>query len=69
MNGMRHGKGKEINTRQLFTYEGEFKFGRKNGKGIMIWVDRGDEYLGEFKDDLMHGEGTYNYHNGDYFRG
>ena len=29
-----------------------------NGKGIFIWAD-GDKYDGYFKDNTMHGSGTY----------
>ncbi len=41
-----------------FWYTGEFKDGKKNGKGTYKNID-GDEYVGEFKDDLQHGQGTF----------
>jgi hypothetical protein len=41
-----------------FWYEGQFKDGKKNGKGTYKNID-GDEYVGEFKDDLQHGQGTF----------
>ena len=31
--------------------------------------DNGDKYVGEYKDDEMHGRGTYTYDNGDKYIG
>ena len=39
-----------------FKYLGEFKDGKKNGKGIIKWAN-GEFYEGEFKDDKKNGKG------------
>jgi hypothetical protein len=39
-------------------YKGEFKAGRKHGRGIKTWPS-GDRYDGEFVNDLREGTGTY----------
>ena len=40
-------------------YRGEFKAGRKHGKGMKIWPDTGDRYEGTFTEDRKEGTGTY----------
>jgi len=45
-------------------YEGEFKGGLLNGKGVYYYRN-GDKYEGEFKNDMKHGLGMYTYSNGD----
>lgn len=40
-------------------YRGEFKAGRKHGKGVKIWPDTGDRYEGLFAEDRKEGMGTY----------
>lgn len=42
----------------LARYEGEFRAGRKHGKGVKTWPN-GDRYEGDFADDRKHGVGTY----------
>ncbi len=39
------------------SYTGTMKFGMKDGIGILTMKEDG-EYLGQFKDDKFHGEGT-----------
>ncbi len=39
-------------------YAGEFRGGRKHGRGVKTW-SWGDRYEGEFADDAKHGAGTY----------
>ena len=34
-----------------------------------IGFDNGDKYVGEWKDDKRHGQGTYTYSNGDKYVG
>ena len=41
-------------------YQGEFRAGRKHGKGIKTWRT-GDRYEGEFVGDLKEGNGTYSW--------
>ena len=45
-------------------YEGEFKDGKKHGRGIYYESGR-VEYDGEFKDGKMHGQVTKYYKNGN----
>jgi hypothetical protein len=40
-------------------YKGEFKAGRKHGKGVKSWPSTGDVYEGEFAEDRKAGTGTY----------
>ena len=54
-------------------YIGDHKNGKGNGRGTMIfgkktkWAD--DVYVGEVKNDIKHGFGTYDYKNGDKYVG
>ena len=41
-------------------YEGNYRDGKKAGMGKMTYPN-GDEYTGEWKDNVMEGEGTYVY--------
>lgn len=45
-------------------YEGEFKDGFREGKGVFIWPD-GERYEGEFVKSKRQGRGVYYYSNGD----
>ena len=49
-------------ARGIAEYRGEFRAGRKHGKGIKVWMslkNSGDRYEGEFVDDRKEGIGTY----------
>lgn len=54
-NGMADGHGSATG---LAHYAGEFKAGRKHGRGVKIWPS-GDRYEGEFANDLKEGTGVY----------
>jgi hypothetical protein len=41
------------------SYSGEFRAGRKHGKGVKSWPSSGDRYEGYFVDDLKDGSGIY----------
>jgi hypothetical protein len=49
-------------------YEGEYKDGKRHGKGNYTNVS-GDVYEGEWKDDKYHGKGKYTYATGDSYEG
>ncbi|NDF87165.1 MAG: membrane-binding protein, partial [Gammaproteobacteria bacterium] len=47
---------------------GEFKEGKRHGKGTISFVS-GDKYVGGFEDSKKEGEGTYTWANGDKYVG
>ena len=61
-----HGAGKEIWPNGV-KYEGEFHYGKKNGKGRLECEEW--EYSGQFAEDEMHGEGTMIWKNGNKYIG
>ena len=64
-----HGKGKYttcVNS-SISIYEGDFKCGKAEGKGVLII--NGDKYEGDFINWLMEGKGIYSFKNGDKYEG
>jgi hypothetical protein len=55
-NGSASGPGE---ARGTALYQGEFKAGRKHGKGVKSWPATGDRYIGDFVDDRKEGRGAY----------
>lgn len=49
-------------------YVGEFRDGRRNGRGTII-LPNGDRYDGQWKDDHLHGRGTYTFSDGRKYVG
>lgn len=49
-------------------YEGEFRMGNMEGKGIEAWND-GRKYDGDFKNGKKDGEGTFEWPNGNKYIG
>jgi hypothetical protein len=49
-------------------YTGEFKDGKKHGKGEYTYTN-GDKYVGEFKEGKLHGQGTYTFASGAKYVG
>lgn len=39
-------------------YEGNFSDGKKDGQGQISWLN-GSSYIGEWKNNLFNGKGTY----------
>src|SRR5438067_5493981 len=62
VNGLAEGKGV---ARGSAEYEGEFKAGRKHGRGVKSWPS-GDRYEGEFANDEKQGHGTYTWGRGPW---
>ena len=69
INNLQEGKGIENNN--IYTYEGEFKRGKKEGKGKIIYKNSGDWYEGTFANDNFNGGGHYvwNKNGYEYFGG
>ena len=63
----REGKG-ELKTKRIH-YEGDFKFDKFNGKGILEFLKEGHSYEGEFKNNEINGMGVFKWNNGDVYEG
>ncbi len=53
-------------------YTGDYLNGKKHGYGVMdvtFEKNRGDKYIGEFKEDFTSGHGTYTFANGEKYVG
>ncbi len=67
--GCRDGKAEGLGTaRGSAVYVGEFREGRKHGRGVKTWP-WGDRYEGEFADDAKHGMGIYTWGERSAFAG
>eukprot|EP00520_Triparma_pacifica_P008165 CAMPEP_0118662320 /NCGR_PEP_ID=MMETSP0785-20121206/16766_1 /TAXON_ID=91992 /ORGANISM="Bolidomonas pacifica, Strain CCMP 1866" /LENGTH=75 /DNA_ID=CAMNT_0006555851 /DNA_START=45 /DNA_END=269 /DNA_ORIENTATION=- len=45
-------------------YEGEFLDGVREGNGTLTYHQKGDQYVGEFQNNMFHGFGVYTW--GDF---
>lgn len=61
-----HGKGEYV--AKGFRYSGDFKDGKKHGKGRYTWTN-GDSYDGDFADDAPNGKGSFQLGSGDKYEG
>jgi hypothetical protein len=50
-------------------YEGDFRYGKKDGLGVQFYPGGMVRYKGEFKEDMRAGQGTYYFTNGDKYVG
>lgn len=50
-------------------YTGELVNGRPEGKGKASWPKQGHTYVGEWRNGVMHGQGSATYLNGDRYDG
>lgn len=66
-NGIPHGSGIMIFPNGN-VYEGQFKFGKKDGFGEEDLIG-GGKYIGEYKNDFFHGTGTCYYKTGNIVSG
>ena len=62
VNGLAEGQGRAAGTAE---FRGEFKAGRKHGKGAKTWPN-GDRYEGEFVEDRKEGIGGYTWGRGPW---
>ena len=62
------GKGKKIYSDGEY-YIGQFKYGLKNGKGILYSKDGTIKYEGDWINDKRQGYGIYYLENGEYIKG
>jgi len=62
VDGLAEGKGVASG---IASYKGEFKAGRKHGRGVKTWAN-GDRYEGEFADDNKQGQGAYSWGRGPW---
>ncbi|HEX9389872.1 MAG TPA: caspase family protein [Usitatibacteraceae bacterium] len=61
-----NGRGEFIS--KSFHYNGEFKDGRKHGRGIYEWAN-GDKFDGDFAEDRPSGKGVWQFAGGDRYEG
>ncbi len=47
-------------------YEGDFLDGKKNGHGVLTWINNKDydKYIGQFRNNSFHGEGELLFKDG-----
>ena len=64
LDNLEEGFGKEITN--IFEYEGEFKKGKKEGKGKIIYKQNGDWYEGDFSKNNFNGNGHYFWKKTEY---
>lgn len=62
VDGLAEGRGRASGVAE---YEGEFRAGRKHGKGIKTWPN-GDRYEGDFHEDRFEGFGVYTFGRGPW---
>ena len=68
-NGTPHGKGVMFyNDSKLKSYEGDWVYGKRIGKGTLIWQS-GERYVGDWKNDHREGYGVDYYTDGSVYEG
>lgn len=66
---------RHIEKNLKFKYVGEYKDGKRDGQGTLLWQEstsfaQGEHsYQGNFKDNLFHGQGTLRWANGSEYKG
>ena len=67
LNGLRHGFGKFESPNEGINYEGNWKYGLKNGNGIM--KKKGSKYEGNWTDGFIDGKGKLTWKSGNIYKG
>lgn len=63
------GFGKMINPKTEEKYEGEWRNGKRDGRGVEFYADGEKKYVGNFKNGKYEGNGSFFYKNGDKYVG
>ena len=66
--GKQYKQGKVFNSNKKLCYEGEYKHGKKEGKGT-AYYEGGEEYNGYFVNGLREGKGVFKWNDGTEWRG
>lgn len=64
-----NGFGKMINPKTEEKYEGEWRNGKREGRGVEFYADGEKKYVGNFKNGKYEGNGSFFYKNGDKYVG
>jgi hypothetical protein len=64
-----NGFGKMINPKTEEKYEGEWRNGKRDGRGVEFYADGEKKYVGNFKNGKYEGNGSFFYKNGDKYVG
>jgi len=64
-----NGFGKMINPKTDEKYEGEWRNGKRDGRGVEFYADGEKKYVGNFKNGKYDGNGSFFYKNGDKYVG
>jgi hypothetical protein len=64
-----NGIGKMVNSRTEELYHGEWRNGKREGKGTEYYADGSKKYVGNFSQSKYSGNGTYYFKNGDSYIG
>ncbi len=64
-----NGFGKMINPRTEEKYEGEWRNGKRDGRGVEFYADGEKKYVGNFKNGKYEGNGSFFHKNGDKYVG
>ena len=63
------GFGKMINPKTEEKYEGEWRNGKRDGRGVEFYADGEKKYVGNFKNGKYEGNGSFFHKNGDKYVG
>lgn len=75
LNGLRHGSGTFVFAGGVARYEGEWKFGKRSGEGVLYYGPLNNErmsasyYRGRWSDDARNGIGLLRYKSGNFYAG
>ncbi|MFO1372863.1 MAG: protein kinase [Candidatus Competibacteraceae bacterium] len=50
-------------------YSGQFRNAKMHGEGTYLYTNRGEKYVGEWRNGVINGQGTYYYRSGNRYQG